>query len=259
MQRIREKVESMTQYSLKNKKYLIISIFILISIWQIVAVIIDNGLLLPSFFTVLSDIYKIVLTDNFIMLILSSIFRCIESFIFSLTIAIILAIISYFNKYIYNFLYIIIVFLKSIPTMAFIVLVLIWTSKDFAPIIIGVVISFPIFYDVVLNSLLDIDKNLLQMFRIYRIETIDKIITLIIPVIAIAIKKVINSTLSLIFKVVISGEVYAQPEYGIGSIIQFEKMQLNTSRIIAWMIIITVIVCFFDFIIDKVSRKNIVQ
>ena len=245
----------MTQYSLKNKKYLIISIFIFISVWQIVAVIVDNGLLLPSFFTVLSDIYKIILTNNFIILILSSIFRCIESFIFSLVIAIVLAIISYFNKFIYNFLYIIIVFLKAIPTMAFIVLVLIWTSKDFAPIIIGVVISFPIFYDVVLNSLLDIDKNLLQMFRIYRVETRDKIITLIIPVIAIAIKKVINSTLSLIFKVVISGEVYAQPEHGIGSIIQFEKMQLNTSRIIAWMIIITAIVCFFDFVIDRVSKK----
>ena len=249
----------MTQYSLKNRKYLTISIFIFISIWQIVATVVGNKLLLPSFFNVLYDIYTIIISDTFINIILSSIFRCIESFIFSLIIATILAIISYFNKCIYNFLYIIIVFLKSIPTMAFIVLVLIWTSKDFAPIIIGVLISFPIFYDVVLNSLLDIDKNLLQMFRIYRIETIDKIITLIIPVISIAIKKVINSTLSLIFKVVISGEVYAQPEYGIGSIIQFEKMQLNTSRIIAWMIIITVIVCFFDFIIDKVSRKNTAQ
>ena len=246
----------MTQYSLKNKRYLIISIFILILIWQIVAVIVDNGLLLPSFFMVLSDIYRIILTDNFILLILSSMFRCIESFLFSLIIAIILAIISYYNKFIYNFLYIIIVFLKAIPTMAFIVLVLIWTSKDFAPIIIGVVISFPIFYDIILNSLLDIDKNLLQMFTIYRVETKDKIITLIIPVIVISIKKVINSTLSLIFKVVISGEVYAQPEHGIGSIIQFEKMQLNTSRIIAWMIIITGIVCFFDLIIDKISRKN---
>ncbi len=181
----------------------------------------------------------------------------IESFLFSLIIALILAIISYYNKFIYNFLYIIIVFLKAIPTMAFIVLVLIWTSKDFAPIIIGVVISFPIFYDVILNSLLDIDKNLLQMFTVYRVKTIDKIITLVIPVIAISIKKVINSTLSLIFKVVISGEVYAQPEYGVGSIIQFEKMQLNTSRIIAWMMIITVIVCFFDFIIDRIFRKSI--
>ena len=140
--------------------------------------------------------------------------------------------------------------------MAFIVIVLIWTSKEFAPIIIGIVISFPIFYDVILNSLLDIDKDLLQVFNIYRIEIIDKIITLIIPVILIAIKKVINSTLSLIFKVVISGEVYSQPQYGIGTIIQFEKMQLNTSRIIAWMIIITGIVFLFDLIISRIFKKH---
>lgn len=246
----------MTQYSLKDKKYLIISILILISIWQIVASIVNNGLLLPSFFNVLSDIYTIIISSDFIKIIMSSIFRCIESFIISLIIAIIIAIISYLNKFIYNLVYPIIVFLKAIPTMAFIVLVLIWTSKGSAPIIIGVVISFPIFYDVVLNSLLGIDKNLLQLFKVYRISTLDKIIILIIPTILIEIKKVINSTLSLIFKVVISGEVYAQPKYGIGSIIQFEKMQLNTSTVIAWMMIITAIVCFFDFIIDKIFNKK---
>lgn len=246
----------MTQYSLKNRKYLTISIFILISIWQIVATVVGNKLLLPSFFNVLYDIYTIIISDTFINIILSSIFRCIESFIISLLISIILSVASYFSKFIYNFLYPIIVFLKSIPTMAFIVLILIWTSKDSAPVIIGVVISFPIFYDVILNSLLDIDKNLLQVCTVYRISTIDKILVIIIPMILIEIKKVINSTLSLIFKVVISGEVYAQPTYGIGSIIQFEKMQLNTSIVIAWMIIITFIVCFFDFIIDKTFNKK---
>lgn len=256
MEKTKGKLKNMTQYSLKNKRYLTISIFILILVWQTAAIIVDNRLLLPSFFNVLSDIYTIIFSNNFIILIFSSIFRCIESFILSLAIAIMLSIFSYFNKFIYNFLYVIIIFLKSIPTMAFIVIVLIWTSKEFAPIIIGIVISFPIFYDVILNSLLDIDKDLLQVFNIYRIEIIDKIITLIIPIILIAIKKVINSTLSLIFKVVISGEVYSQPQYGIGTIIQFEKMQLNTSRIIAWMIIITGIVFLFDLIISRIFKKH---
>ena len=242
MEKTKGKLKNMTQYSLKNKRYLTISIFILILVWQTAAIIVDNRLLLPSFFYVLSDIYTIIFSNNFIILIFSSIFRCIESFILSLAIAIMLSIFSYFNKFIYNFLYI--------------VIVLIWTSKEFAPIIIGIVISFPIFYDVILNSLLDIDKDLLQVFNIYRIEIIDKIITLIIPVILIAIKKVINSTLSLIFKVVISGEVYSQPQYGIGTIIQFEKMQLNTSRIIAWMIIITGIVFLFDLIISRIFKKH---
>ena len=99
-------MEGMTQYSLRNKKYLMISIAVIILVWQVVAISFNNRLLLPSFFTVLLDIYKIILTDNFIILILSSILRCLESFIFSLVIAIILAIISYFNKFIYKIYFI---------------------------------------------------------------------------------------------------------------------------------------------------------
>ena len=40
------------------------------------------------------------------------------------------------------------------------------------------------------------------------------------------------------------------------TIIQFEKMQLNTSRIIAWMIIITGIVFLFDLIISRIFKKH---
>ena len=90
------------------------------------------------------------------------------------------------------------------------------------------------------------------MCKVYEISNIDRINAIIIPSIIIELKKVINSTLALIFKVVISGEVYAQPKYGIGSMIQLEKMQLNTAAVIAWMIIITVIVYGFDLILEKI-------
>ena len=109
MEKTKGKLKNMTQYSLKNKRYLTISIFILILVWQTAAIIVDNRLLLPSFFNVLSDIYTIIFSNNFIILIFSSIFRCIESFILSLAIAIMLSIFSYFNKFIYNFLYVIII------------------------------------------------------------------------------------------------------------------------------------------------------
>ena len=144
--------------------------------------------------------------------------------------------------------------MKAVPTMAFIVLLLIWTSKDLSPIIIGILISLPIFYDEMLNSLFNIDEGLLKMIKVYRVSKLDKIKVIVIPVIYMEIKKIMSSTISLIFKVVISSEVYAQPQYGIGSIIQFEKLQLNTSAIIGWMIIITLIICFIDFITTKLIR-----
>lgn len=246
----------MIQSSLKNKKYLFISNIIILLVWQSVAIIINNRLLMPSFFDVVTSLFNLISEVNFIQLIVSSIIRCIESFILSIFIAVLLAIGSYYSKFIYNLLYPINLFIKAIPTMAFIVLILIWTSKDFAPIIIGIVISFPIFYDTILNALLNINKDLIQMCKVYKISSIDKTKAIIIPSIIIEIKKVINSTLALIFKVVISGEVYAQPQYGIGSMIQVEKMQLNTAAVIAWMIIITLIVYGFDFILEKIFLLN---
>ena len=246
----------MTQYSLRNKKYLMISIAVIILVWQMVAIRFNNRLLLPSFFDVLNEMYRIISREKFLTLIFSSIFRCIKSFIVSIIIAVILGVSSYFSKFIYNFLYPIIVVFKAIPTMAFIVLLLIWTSKDFAPIIIGVLISFPIFYEATLNSLLNIDEGLLHMVTVYRVSNLDKLRVVIIPVIWIEIKKILPSTISLIFKVVISGEVYSQPQYGIGSNIQFEKIQLNTAAVIAWMIIIALIVFIFDFIIDKSLNRR---
>ena len=52
-------MEDMTQYSLRNKKYLMISIAVIIFIWQVVAIIFNNRLLLPSFFDVLKEMDRI--------------------------------------------------------------------------------------------------------------------------------------------------------------------------------------------------------
>ena len=123
----------------------------------------------------------------------------------------ILAILSYFNKIVYNCILPILSIIKAVPTMAFIVLLLIWTSKDYAPIIIGIMISLPIFYDVILNTIMNLDKNLLQMCDVYDIPTRDKMKDIIMPIVIIELAKVLSSTFSLIFKVVISGEVYSQP------------------------------------------------
>ena len=54
-------------------------------------------------------------------------------------------------------------------------MLLIWTSKDLSPIIIGILISLPIFYDEMLNSLFNIDEGLLKMIKIYRVSKLDKI------------------------------------------------------------------------------------
>lgn len=58
-------------------------------------------------------------------------------------------------------------------------------------------IAIPIFYDVILNALVEIDDNIIEVVDVY-----------------------------------IVGELYWQPRYGIGAIIQMEKMRFNTTAIL---------------------------
>ena len=71
-----------------------------------------------------------------------------------------------FNKYVYNFMVPILNVMRSLPTIGFIILALIWLSQGIAPILVGFVMSFPIFYDVIIGAILNIDKNILEMAKV---------------------------------------------------------------------------------------------
>ena len=96
------------------------------------------------------------------------------------------------------------------------------------------------------------------MCRLYNVRKIDMFKKVCLPLIIISINNILSSTISLIFKVVIAGEVYAQTKYGIGSAIQLEKMKLNTAGIITWIIIIAIITIVVDRIL-KISLKNLIS
>lgn len=222
----------MKKSSLKNNKLIIISIIIIISSWELISMLVENQIIMPVIKNIAIEFKLIVIHGDFIVVIYNSVIRCLISFCIFIILAIIFGVISYFNKIIYNFIYPILMVIKSIPTMAFIVLVLVWVSKDIAPILIGIMISFPIFYEVTVNTLVNTDDNLIDMCNVYKVKKIDIFKQIYLPSIIISLSNILGSTVSLIFKVVIAGEVYAQPKYGIGSAIQLEKMQLNTSAII---------------------------
>lgn len=234
--------------SMKNKKLIFISLILIILIWIIISNIINNSIYLPKVSEVVKEISNIVKEKGFVQNIIYSLARGAISFIIALIIAVVLGVISSFSKLFYNFFYPINAILKSIPNIAFILIALIWLNKNYAPYLIGFVISFPILYENTLNSILNSNEDLLEMFNSFNINFIDRLFNLHIQSIIINISQIATSTFSLVFKVVIAGEVFGQPTFGIGTAIQRAKINFNTAGIFAWIIIVAVL-CF---ITDKI-------
>lgn len=243
--------------SIKNQKIIFISLLVLIGIWILLSNKINNSIYLPKVSEILKEIFKIVKEKYFLLNICNSLLRGFISFIMALVIAIILGIISGFNKFIYNFLYPINSILKSIPTIAFILIALIWLNKNYAPYLIGFIMAFPVLYECTINSIINENKDLIEMAETFRVKFIYKLLNIYIPKIIINISSIATSTFSLVLKVVIAGEVYGQPLYGIGTAIQGEKINFNTAGIFAWIVIVAILCYITDKVIIYVLNKSI--
>ena len=242
----------------KNKMQVTISCIILLFLWQIIALKINNDIYLPTLGQVFLSIKEIILEDGFILNVFSTISRCILSFVIALVTAFILGIISYSFNIFKNFLTPITSLASSIPNMVLIVLTLIWFNKESAPYIVVFIMVFPVLYDAVLGSMKNIDKGILEMANLYKISKKDKIFKIYLPSIKFSLLSILSSTISLGFKIVIAGEVYGQPVYGIGAMIQSEKVNFNTTAVFAWIIIIVIISSLLNLIEKLLLRRAFV-
>lgn len=242
----------------KDKIQVALSCVILLFLWEITALKINNDIYLPTLGQVFTSIKDIILEERFIMDIFSTISRCLISFIIALGSAFILGIISYSCNIFKNFLTPIISLARSIPNMVLIVLTLIWFNKESAPYIVVFIMVFPVLYDSILGSINSIDKGILEMADLYKINKRDKILKIYLPAIKFSLVSILSSTISLGFKIVIAGEVYGQPLYGIGAMIQSEKVNFNTTAIFAWIIIIVIISGLLNLIEKSLLRRAFV-
>lgn len=232
---------------LKDRKISIISKVLIIIVWIIVSKLVDNGIIFPTIKSTMISLWNIVSNPDFLYILGYSLYRSLTGFIISLVFAITVGIISTVSKLVYNIMVPIMDFLRTVPIIAIIILFLIWLSNDFTPIFVGFVMVFPILYESVLKGILNIDSNIIEMTKIYKVDKITLIKDIYIPSIFINLRLILSSAIGINLKMVIAGEVLSQPKFAIGSSLYLEKMYLNTSGVFAWIIIIIFVSKGFEY------------
>jgi len=255
----------MKEYTLKENKLnhrdnleVALSCVAFLIIWQVLALIINNDIYIPTIGKTLNSLKEIISDKRFYLDVFFSISRTIISFMIAFLFALILGLLAYTFRTIRNLLKPLNALVQSIPNMVLIVLALIWFNKNNAPYIVGFTVVFPILYDTILGAMTGIDKSIIEMANIYNISTIDKILKIYLPSIVFRLVPIMISTLSLGFKVVIAGEVHGQPHYGIGTMIQIEKINFNTSGVFAWLVVILIISMILELIKKFILRRAFV-
>lgn len=245
----------MKTYSSKNRKYMFISTVVLVGLWWILAWIVDSSIKIPSPYETFQNMVKIITNPYFALQLFNSLRRILLGFTISFVCGVALGMISGFSDPVYYLLKPLILIQRAVPTMAVILLALIWLNRESSPILVGILVIFPIIYSAVVSGIREIDVKLMEMADIYHLSLGRKLRHLYFPSIRSSLASVSAVALGLNIKISIAAEVLSQPKHAIGTGFQMERVALNTAGVLAWSFIAIILAGILEVILGWMLSK----
>ncbi len=233
---------------MKHIRRLII-VLIWILIWQIASMMTGLELLLASPVAVLRTIVNMLVTKQFYIIIMHSMFNIGSGLIAGIFIGILLGICAGRYKAVADFIEIPLQLMKALPVAAFIILLLMWFGSRNVSRIISAMVVIPMITTGVTEGITHTDIRLIHMAQVYDMSMFNRFRYVYMTGVYPYLKAQLKIALGMCFKAGISAEIIGLVSDTIGTSMYYAKLYLLSSELFAWSIVVIVISCVVEKII----------
>lgn len=128
--------------------------------------------------------------------------------------------------------------MKSVPVASFIVVALIWMHADNISVLVALFVVFPIIFVGLSEGLSQMDRDLLEMARMFRMPLWARLRALYLPQVMPYVLSGCRVSVGMAWKAGVAGEIIGLPAPSIGEQLYLSKLYLDTSQLFAWTIVI---------------------
>lgn len=191
-------------------------------VWVIAYYGVGNPLIVPSFSEAFSSFWGYLGDGDFWLALLNSLLRTFLAFTVSFAIAVLFCVLSLFGGGVKAFLKPITVFVRTLPTMAVILVIFKLTNgnKTLSPVIVTVLVLFPMIFSQLTAAVQGIDAGVKNMAEVYGIGKKDRLFKIYLPLISPSVFSQTGANISLGLKIMISSEVLVNTARGLGGMMQ---------------------------------------
>lgn len=245
---------------LKNNKYSLISLLTVIvffGVWELVAYLVGKPYLLPRFSEVIKEFFSLLTRKDFYIVTFSTLGRCLLGFVIALVLGIGLGISGGISKTARAIFSPFVSFLRTTPTMALTLIIMVWLRNKYTPILIGLIMVFPIIYRTVSDNLISVDGKLKEMIKVYGVSTKNAIRYLYIPEVLPVLLGSLVTAFGLNIKAVVSAEILAYTADSIGLRMFIAKQDFfgGTATLFAWVLTAIILSVVFELILGLIQKK----
>ena len=223
-------------------------------VWIISYYSVKNDYIIPSFSATVKSFFLCFAESGFWIAFCMTALRTFAAFAVSFAAAALFAALSF--KGASAFLKPIKVFLRTVPTLAVILVLLVWTNPEAAPVAVTFLVLFPMIYSQLTAAADGVDKKLLQMVKVYGIKRSDVIRKIYLPQISVSVFSQTGANISLGLKIMISAEVLSLTYRSLGGLMQSARGYLEMPRLAALTLVAVFAGLFIDAAFSQLKRIN---
>ncbi|MBR6574899.1 MAG: ABC transporter permease subunit [Clostridia bacterium] len=222
-------------------------------VWQLLALWVGNGLLLPSPVAVVVRLGQLALTAGFWKVTALSLLRVVLGSVLAVVSGVLLAVICCRWKLADTLFAPMVTVIKSTPVASFIVLLLLWLGRDLLPVVIVVLMALPVIWGNVCAGIRNTDPLLLRTAKVFGFTRLRTLRRVYIPSVMPHFLSGCRTALGLGWKAGIAAEVLTVPALSIGKLLMEAKQYWEVTDLFAW----TLVVILCSLIIEKVLMAAI--
>lgn len=249
----------MKKIVLKNVLQTVGALAALILLWLAAHALVGNELLVPDFFACLKEAARLFGNGGFWQAFFSTFGRVLIAFAVSFVFAVVFAVIAYLVPTFGRILSPIVTAARSVPTLALLLIILVWTGAATAPMVVAFLSLFPMLYVGGSAALSGVDKELIEMSRVYGVPLKKRILQLYLPAAAPYVLKEAGAALAFSLKLVVSAEVLANTYKSLGGLMQeariYQEMPTLFALVLLTFILGLLMECLGGWLAAVIERR----
>lgn len=209
-----------------------------LGVWQLVAMLVDLELLLPTPVAVGRSLAALAGTAEFWLSALYTLLRVLMGLAGGVLLGGALAFLTHFLPWADLIFSPAVRVVRATPVVSFILLVYLWVTRANIPGVIAALMVLPVIWVSVSTGLASVDAQLLEFAHAYRFSRLKTLRLIYLPSLRPHFTGGLLTAFGLAWKSGVAAEVICPPKLAIGSRIQQARLALETPELFAWTLVI---------------------
>ncbi len=217
-------------------------------VWYLLAVISGSEFIMPKPSSAIKQFFLLFGDEKFYSALGETLFRTLVAFAVSFVFALGGAILSVLYAPVKRLIAPLVSITRALPTMAVVLILVIWTGAKLAPVIVSLLVIMPTLYSAFAGGFEGVDKDYIDVCRVNGGNKRSLISKVYLPIGLPTVVKSVSGALSLTLKLMLASEVLANTAGSMGAMMQTARVYFETATLMA----LTVSAVLVSLVIEKI-------